>query len=236
MDDCLIVIPARGGSKGIPNKNMTLIDGIPLVEFSIRSALRADINARICLSTDSPKIRDFGLSCGAEAPFLRPAELSSDFISSADVVKHAIKWYEENECYTPKYVMLLQPTSPLRSPESIREALSKISSSDEVSSLIGVNEPSLHPCEYITKHGSTFKYVMEPPTIPGRQNYPTVYFINGAMYICSIDFIKEHGVMYDEHAELYMMDEDESIDIDEPTDILFTEFMFKRNRSKYYWI
>ena len=77
---------------------------------------------------------------------------------------------------------------------------------------------------------------MQPPDIPGRQNYPTVYFINGAMYICTVDFLKKTGVMYDEHAELYMMDEDESIDIDEPTDILFTEFMFKMNRSKYYWV
>ena len=139
MDECLIVIPARGGSKGIPNKNMKLIDGIPLVEFSIRAALRAGLNSRICLSTDSTKIRDFGLSCGAEAPFLRPAELSTDFISSADVVKHAVLWYEENENYNPKYVMLIQPTSPLRSPESIIEAL-KIISSSNASSLIGVNE------------------------------------------------------------------------------------------------
>ena len=97
-NDCLVLIPARGGSKGIPGKNMALLGGKPLVEFTIRAAINAKLPGRICLSTDDQKIRSFGLSFPIEAPFLRPDELAQDDSDSLSVIKHALDWYSENYC------------------------------------------------------------------------------------------------------------------------------------------
>lgn len=235
MSESLVIIPARAGSKGIPNKNMSLIDNIPLIEFTIRAALASNIKGRICLSTDSPEIRDFGLSCGIEAPFIRPAELAGDNSSSLDVIKHAIDWYNTNTDFKPDYIVLLQPTCPFRSPDSIKGSINLITEKDS-ESLISVNKVINHPCEYIIKSNDGFSYVMDPPGTPGRQNFPEVYFINGAIYICKTKFFKETGQLFNRNALFYELDVSESIDIDDPEDLIHAICIFKNFRKRINWI
>src|SRR5579862_4177078 len=110
----LAVITARGGSKGIPNKNITPVGGKPMIAWSIDAAKASRNIERIVVSTDSPEIRRIAEECGGPAPFLRPAELARDETPGVDPVIHAIQWLDEHEQYRPEWIVLLQPTSPLR--------------------------------------------------------------------------------------------------------------------------
>jgi CMP-N,N'-diacetyllegionaminic acid synthase len=225
MGKALTIIPARGGSKGIPRKNLVEIGGIPLVELTIKSALSANISGRICLTTDDEEIRDHGLRYPIEAPFLRPSELAADDVGSIPVIMHTLQWYEEKENYFPDLIVLLQPTCPFRKAETIKNAEYCIRSSD-ASSLISVNEVANHPCEYIMKTSSGFAYVLKPPARPGRQNFPKVYFINGAIYMVKREYFLQHKRLFDEYALLHVIPRHEAIDIDEPDDLDYARWVY----------
>jgi len=223
----LTIIPARGGSKGIPLKNMAPLGGKPLIEFTLRAALDAGLPGRVCLSTDHQGIREFGLGHGIEAPFLRPAELAQDSSSSLSVIEHALDWYRREENFQPDYLVLLQPTCPFRTARNIIEAYRDITEKSG-NSLFSVNAVREHPCEYIVRNDDGFAYVMTPPDKPGRQNFPEVFFINGAIYMTRVDFLSGTGRLYDEHAGTYVMAADESLDIDEPEDLAFANWLYDR--------
>jgi len=125
-NECLTIIPAKGKSSGIPRKNMTKLGNRPLIEFTIKAAIGADIPGRMCLSTEDKSIRDFGLQFPIEAPFLRPDNLSKDDVSVIPVIKHALDWYEDNQGYKPEFIILLQATNPFRKPETIKRAYQNI--------------------------------------------------------------------------------------------------------------
>jgi len=235
MTECLTIIPARGGSKGIPRKNMVYIGPYPLIQFTITAALKAHLPGRICLTTDDPEIREFGLSFPIESPFLRPSDLAQDSSSTHSVIEHTLRWYKENDNYCPDYIILLQPTSPFRTPNNIIESFQLIESSTN-NSLIGVNPVSQHPCEYIIPSQNGFKYVMKPPAISGRQHFPPVYFINGSIYITKHRYFISTGQIYDQGALLYQMDPLEGIDIDEQHDIDYANFIFQKSREDFRWM
>jgi len=224
--ECLILIPARGGSKGIPKKNMALLGGKPLIEFTIRAALKARLPGKICLSTDDEEIRNFGLRFPIEAPFLRPAQLARDDSSTVPVMIHALYWYEKNRGFFPEFLVLLQPTCPFRSPESVRKAYMSILATG-VDNLISVNPVREHPCEYIVRKEKGFKFVLPPPGKHGRQHFPEVFFINGAIYITRISYLQKHNKTFDEMAQLYFLKQQESIDIDMPGDLEFANWLYK---------
>ena len=227
MVQALTIIPARGGSKGIPLKNIAPIGDKPLIEFTIRAALDARLPGRICLTTDHPAIRGLGLDLGIEAPFLRPSELAQDKSSTISVIRHAVDWYREHEHFSPDFIVLLQPTCPFRSSQSIISAYQEITAKGS-NSLISVNKVSEHPCEYITRDSKGFRYVMEPPEQPGRQNFPEVYFINGAIYITRTSFFEKSGLLYDDSALTYVMERMEALDIDEPEDLVYANWLYSR--------
>jgi len=224
----LTIIPARGGSKGIPLKNMAPIGGRPLIELTIQAALDARLPGRICLTTDHAAIREFGLGLGVEAPFLRPAELAQDGSSTLSVIEHAVGWYAEREGFHPDYIVLLQPTCPFRSSHSIIFAYQQIVEQGGYS-LFSVNKVSEHPCEYITRDNNGFQYVMPPPKQPGRQHFPKVYFINGAIYITQTSFLERTGTLYDNGALTYVMGRNESLDIDDPEDLAYANWLYGKN-------
>lgn len=119
----IAIIPARGGSKGVPKKNIALLGGYPLIAYSIAAAkLSTSIN-RTIVSTDSQEIADIAREFGAEVPFLRPAELAQDSSIDAELFLHAINWFKENEKITPEIIIQLRPTTPLRNPENIKRAI-----------------------------------------------------------------------------------------------------------------
>lgn len=216
--DCLILIPARSGSKGIPWKNMAIVGGKPLIEHTIVAALKAALPGRICVSTDDETIRKFCLTFPLEAPFLRPALLAGDETATVPVINHAVDWYEKEEGFSPEFIVLLQPTNPFRTYQDIKGAYELIVSA-KANTLISVNQVGEHPCEYVVCTNEGFDFVMEPPEKPGRQNFPKVFFINGAIYIASVEYFKKNGRLFDKTALLYIMSQSNSLDIDTPEDI-----------------
>jgi CMP-N,N'-diacetyllegionaminic acid synthase len=204
---------------------MALIGERPLIDFTIRAALGAALPGKICLTTDDAEIRKYGMNAGVEVPFLRPTELAQDGSSTLSVIEHAIQWYE-NHGFEPQHIILLQPTSPFRSSRSIREAYDMIRQSN-ADALISVNAVHEHPCEYIIHGDRRFSYVMKPPDKPGRQNFPHVYCINGAIYIARTAFLKKTGMLFDTSSLIYVMDRSESLDIDNPEDLEFANWIYE---------
>ena len=138
------LITARGGSKGIAKKNIAPCAGLPLLAWTVRAAKQSGVISRLILSTDDKEIAELGRSYGLEVPFMRPADLANDRASSIDVVLHALRWFQENEEYAPEYVLLLQPTSPLRRAKDIRGAWEKVCVEGAVS-VIGISPARQRP-------------------------------------------------------------------------------------------
>src|SRR3989338_8383279 len=131
----IALIPARGGSKSIPKKNIIDVGDFPLIAYSIAAAKMSKHISRIIVSTDSPEIAEVAKRYGAEVPFMRPAEYATDTAIDLDVVKHALGWLQEHENYEPEYVVFLRPTTPLRDPTMIDKAIESILSHSEATSL-----------------------------------------------------------------------------------------------------
>lgn len=141
MKEVLAIIPARGGSKGLPNKNILPLLGHPLIAYSIKAAQDAKLITRVMVSTDSQAIADVALKYGADVPFLRPAEFAQDLSTDLEVFVHALNWLKENENYSPDLVVQLRPTSPIRKADLIDECITKLTESDAESLRIVTPSP-----------------------------------------------------------------------------------------------
>lgn len=229
----LVLVPARGGSKGVPRKNLKPICGVPLIDYSLEAGVgfknkRGLDDVRVVLSTDDDEIRLHGrLSRNVEAPFVRPAELATDTASSLDVIRHALDWYRQKEGFVADALILLQPTCPFRDGKHVAEAV-QLFEGGSSASVLSVNAVGEHPCEYVQPDIGGFRYVMEPPKAAGRQNFPNVFFINGAIYLCRVDFFLGTGTLFDQSAGLYVMDRQFGLDIDHPIDFVMAEAMIQQ--------
>lgn len=225
----LTLILARGGSKGIPRKNLALLGGKPLIEFTINTAIKAQIPGRVCLSTDDQEIIDCAGKFDIEIPFVRPKRLAQDDTVAIDVMTHAIEWYEKSESFFPEYILLLQPTCPFRTVENIKKS-TKLIIEKNADSLISVNRVHEHPCDFLIpdKHG--FEYVMPPPKRYARQNFQKVYYLNGSIYISRISWLKKENKIYSTDAILFETGRYESIDIDDLDDLLFANWVIDSNK------
>lgn len=228
----LFVITARGGSKGILNKNIIDIAGRPLIAWTIAAARESGLGGRILVSTDSRKIADAAIQLGAEAPFLRPGHLAEDGTPSRDAIIHALDWLEEIEAYCPDYVMLLQPTSPLRSAEDIRGAweLAQRSGAGAVVSMALAQD---HPywCKTLAPDGAISDFLdSRGRSVVRRQELPPVYVLNGAIYLLRTQVLRASPTLCPDGARAYVMPPERSMDIDTPLDLkladaLLTEAM-----------
>lgn len=223
----IAIIPARGGSKGIPNKNIIDLCGKPLIQYSIDSAKGSKYIDKVIVSTDSEKIAEVSRKCGADVPFLRPAGISNDVAKSSDVVIHGIDFLKENYGYEYDYVILLQPTSPLRTAKHIDDAIELIINSHS-RSLVSVKEVSENPVIMRTIEDNKLNEVLR---FDGdnlrRQDLPKFYIFNGAIYITTVDFIKNKRVFVNEDTIPFVMEEEASIDIDNKLDLKIAEFIMK---------
>ena len=210
---------------------MALLDGKPLLEFTVMAAVEAAIPGRICLSTEDRSIHDFALQYPIEIPFLRPDTLSHKSVSVLPVIEHALDWYEVNQGYKPEFIALLQITNPFRRSETIRRAYEHMKTSD-VQCLISVNKVQHHPCEYIVPGEEKFEFVMPRPRKTGRQNFPEVLFINGTIYMARVEFFRKHGRLYDETAMLFHIGVDEAFDIDEPEDLELANWLIGKRMAR----
>ncbi len=223
------VITARGGSKGIPRKNVKLLGGKPLIAYTIERAKESGVFDRIILSTDDQEIAEVGKQYGIEVPFMRPADLAEDTTPTLPVLVHALKWLKENEGDEPEAVMLLQPTAPLRRPEHIREAhaLFIASNADSVVSMVEVpGHFNPHWQFRIGKDDRAEIFTSEPfrDIVTRRQELPKTYTRNGAIYLFkSMLLFNDPPSFYGDDVRAYIMDEASSVNIDSPEDFLAAE-------------
>lgn len=226
----LAIIPARGGSKGIPRKNITIINGKPLIQYTIDEAKNSKYLDRIIVSTDDKEIAEVAEKCGAEVPFLRPKELATDNAKTIDALIHAVKELEKRGSKYD-YVVLLQPTQPLRRSWHIDEAIRKIVETNE-ESLVSVSEVKEHPIlmRTIGEDGKV-KNLMEISSTVRRQDFPAFYKVNGAIYINKINKNFTKNTSLNDNKLAYLMDKKYDLDIDEPIDLEFFKLFIQLNKS-----
>ena len=227
-------ICARGGSKGIKNKNIRQLNNKPLIAYSIE-ALKAWGKAdRIICSTDSDEIQKVARQYGAETPFKRPAKLATDTAGKLDVLKHIVNFCENQEKQKYDYIVDLDPTSPLRSIKDIDSAFNKILKSDaEV--IFSVYEAHKNPYFNMVElddFGYAHLCKIHSKTIKARQQAPKVYSLNASIYIYQRDFLIKTSSLFAEKCIIHEM-ANYSIDIDNETDFLFVEFFIQKGGFKF---
>ena len=183
------VVTARGGSKGIPGKNLKRLAGQPLLWHTLQSAAAANAFDRVIVSTDDHAIANFARVHGCEVPFMRPAELAQDDTPHLPVLQHAVGWLRDQEGYTPDAVMILQPTSPLRRAEDIRDAIQLLADSraDSVLTVSAVS-PHVHPLRTlrVADDGTARLFVSGEPVrhrVNRRQDLTPAWVMNGSIYL-----------------------------------------------------
>lgn len=229
------VITARGGSKGIPGKNIKLLNGKPLIAYTVEAALASRLLTRCIVSTDSQEIADISKKYGADVPFLRPAELSQDKSTSMAVVQHALNWLKENQGEEYDYLMILQPTSPLRTSNDIDECIQKIIDTD-ADSVMGMVELENFALEKIKKIENDVLVPFDDSNREWKQSTPRqfldkAYRRNGAIYLTKTDLIMQ-GDLFGKISRPYVMSAEKSVDINEPSDLELAEFYFGKRGAK----
>ncbi len=221
---CLAVIPARGGSKGLPDKNIRILAQKPLIEHSIVAALNSRYIQEVVVTTDSSKIAEVAKQAGASVPFLRPSELSTDTARSIDAVKHAVGFYEEKLKRYFSHIILLQPTSPLRQSFDIDQAFEVLLQND-ADSLQSVCEAETHPYLLRTiKDDHLTPYLAHEMEHKRRQDLDHLYALNGAIYIVKRDVLMRDDALIGVKNCGYVMPRERSVDIDSEMDLKLAEF------------
>ena len=221
MNSILAFIPARGGSKGIPRKNLVALKGKPMIQYTVEAAQSSRQIKDIFLSSDDPEIIKTCKSLGLDVPYRRPAELATDETPMMDTIIHGLEWWRDHHGGLPEIVMILQPTCPLRTSDDIDGAI-EMMVSNEHSSLVSVHSISEHPFECVERKKEGWQYLRKPEQqATRRQDYSSeFYFINGAIYLVKTDFLllKKTLIVEDETA-LYSISPRNGLDIDGPLDL-----------------
>jgi CMP-N,N'-diacetyllegionaminic acid synthase len=227
---CLGVIPARGGSKRLPRKNIMMLADKPLIQWTIEAGLESKVIDKLIVSTDDIEIASVSRRCGANVPFIRPSRLSKDITISYDVLDHALCELEsQSEQYA--YIIMLQPTSPLRSAQHIDAAASLLinKKADGVVSVVETEHP-IQWCNVLPESLEMSSFIDPICRNVPSQDFPATYQLNGAIYISTVDRLrKEKSPLYGDGMFAYKMPRYESVDIDELIDFQFAEFLMLSN-------
>lgn len=212
----LAVIPARGGSKGVPRKNIRLLCGKPLLQYTAESALATPSLTRVVLSTDDPETAEIGAKCGLDVPFLRPPELAQDDTPTLPVLQHAVCFLEDSgEKYDA--ICLLQPTSPLRKPYHIEDCIQLFRQGKATSVVSVLKVPAKYNPHWVylqDYEGFLSLSTGEGAPLPKRQDLPNAYHREGSVYVCGRDTLIEGNSLYGPRVMGYLMRDEESINID----------------------
>lgn len=218
----LVVIPARGGSKGVPKKNIKQLGGKPLIQYTIEAARDVFEDSIICVSTDNEEIKAVVESMGLKVPFLRPAEMATDTAGTYEVLLHAVEYYERIG-YQSDTLIVLQPTSPFRTGVHIKEALAEFDDFCEM--LSSVKEAKSNPY-YVLREENDDGWLVKSKegNFIRRQDCPKVYELNGAIYIIHVEVLKTSPIQNLTKIRKYEMDEMSSLDIDNLMDFAIAEY------------
>lgn len=228
------IIPARGGSKGIPGKNIKLVAGYPLIAYTIAAAKMSKNISRIIVSTDSMEIASIAKKYGAEVPFMRPSELAGDKSLDIDFVLHAINWFQQYENKIPDYIVHLRPTTPLRDPAIIDQAVQKIKTCPESTSLRSGHPAAESPFKWFVLDEQGFfkgilpEYSNDFINAP-RQSFPAVYIPDGYVDVLKAVFIKKSNALHGDKMIGFVSPA--CVEIDNIKDLEFLEFELKKGGS-----
>jgi CMP-N-acetylneuraminic acid synthetase len=224
------IVPARGGSKGVPDKNLRVVGGHSLLARTAAAARDSRLLSRTVLSTDSPAIADAGRAVGLDVPFLRPAELAADDTSILPVLRHVVGALGD-EGFRADAVVLLQPTSPFRRAEHIDAAVTLLNDSgaDSVVSVVEVPH-QFSPVSVLTMHDGRLQPFTAGPLITRRQDKPRVFARNGPAVLAVRVSVLERGELYGADCRALVMTAADSVDIDDEFDLEYADFVARRAR------
>lgn len=236
----LALIPARGGSKGLPGKNIRPFVGHPLIAHSIFMAKMTPEISRIIVSTDSARIAEVAQSYGAETPFMRPKELAQDDTPMWPVLRHALKTLEREEGAHYDYIVLLDPTSPGRIPEDVRTALKRLADAPDADGIIGVSRPAFNPIWHcvVEKEGWMAPLLSEGTRYHRRQDVPDVYRINASLYIWKTAFVARCEQNWQKTGKYLLQEipESRAVHIDDLHEFEVAELLVRKNLITLPWI
>lgn len=228
------IIPARGGSKGVPRKNVKLLCGYPLLAYSIAASKLTKNIGRTIVSTDSEEICDIAKRYGAEAPFIRPKELAGDNSQDIEFVLHAIHWFKEHEQKIPDYLVHLRPTTPLRDPTMIDRAIQELMGRTEATSLRSGHQAAESPFKWFLKNKEGYftaimsGYSNDRINVP-RQAFPDVYIPDGYVDVLRTSFIMESNTLHGDKMIGFVSPA--CTEVDSPKDFEFLEFELNKTDS-----
>ena len=229
------LIPARGGSKGLPRKNIKPLLDKPLIAWTIEQALASKYLDRVVVSTDDEEIAEVSKKYGAEVPFIRPKELARDDSTTSDVILHALNWFEKKGVKFD-YLALLEPTSPLRKKDDIDKCIGLLINNEAAKSIVSVSKLESANPEFnvVVDKGSGFIKKVDGTTefkVLRRQDLPDIYFFDGTIYISEINTFKIKRTFYHKFAMAYIIPRWKSLEIDELSDIICAEALLKSKLS-----
>ncbi|MBZ5751968.1 acylneuraminate cytidylyltransferase family protein [Metabacillus rhizolycopersici] len=231
MNEVVGIIPARGGSKRLPKKNITKLNGLPMIEYTIMAAKKCPLVNRVLVSTENEEIATISKKAGAEVPFIRPSELAQDHSNVIDTCLHLLKELKNKEGYEPDVIVLLQPTSPLRTERHIDEALRLLQQKDADSVL------SVCPMEFTLNsmleftHEETMTPFFSELDLKHFETNKHVFRLNGAIYAVKTSYLKKNKSFYSEKTYPYLMSPNESIDIDTEFDFQIASFLMGKEKK-----
>jgi len=236
--EALVIIPARGGSKSIPRKNIKTFAGYPLIAFSIAAGLASERISRVIVSTDDEEIAEIAKEYGAEVPFLRPEELSKDITPDLPVFQHALEWLQSNDQYQPQIVVQLRPTSPLRRKEHIDQAVLRLLERPDADSIRTICIPFQNPYKMWRIAADGFMQplistnVSEAYNLP-RQALPEVYWQTGYVDAAWSKTMLDKNSMTGDSILPLEIGAEEWIDIDSPDDWIRAERLFESGEINF---
>ncbi|MBI1975624.1 MAG: acylneuraminate cytidylyltransferase family protein [Candidatus Vogelbacteria bacterium] len=237
--EVLALIQARGGSKGVPGKNIRMLGGKPLIAWTVEAARKAPSVNRVIISTDSAEIADAARIYGAEVPFIRPAEFATDDAKSIGLLRHALLWLEEHEGYRPDALVQLKPTNPLRTSAHIEDAIRLFKESSETDAVITVRPVREHPYKTWkrTEDGriepfiqEDYHHIKEAVKSP-RQKLPEAFIQNSCVHVIRPSTILEQNSSIGTNVRVVVMSEEDSLNIDTPNDFALAELLFAQRNA-----
>lgn len=227
----LCVIPARGGSKGLPGKNIKNLLGKPLIAYTIEQARQSQYIDRIIVSTESDEIARISKEFGAEIPFIRPIDLSGDNVGTIDVLLHAIYWLEVNDNYLFDILVVLHVTAPLRNVTDIDNSI-KLLVDENADNVFSVTESHRNPYfNMIEVNGDGKVSLAKEGNYTTRQSTPKVYDMNASIYVWWKEILKKKKRLFLKKTSVYIMPKERSLDIDSELDVVFVELLMKGNMN-----
>lgn len=232
MSKIIAIIPARSGSKGVPNKNIRELGGHPLIEWSIQACLKSELIDRVIVSTDSEEYAEISRNCGAEVPFIRPPEISGDNSTDYDFVVHALDWFLANGG-EPNLLVHIRPTTPYRSPKKIDEAIATFQSNPSASSLRSVHEmsESAYKTFELSPSGVLMRLCSQSTELDlvnnARQQFPATYQANGYVDVLSTKFIRSTGLIHGDNVIPFITSI--AVELDTEFDFEYLKFLIVHN-------